>query len=161
MQLGEFHAALVVGAAGEGAVVVKQQPTALVLHDGMMGRPADHRGQNRALERERAARIVADRVDQLVRRAGRVGEVVLAVIGMHPRTFEVSTILVARQDGPAIPVDDGDFARLLLKRQQIAAEPGDARTEGGRVRSGSIGIRDERARLPVLQLSAQRPPKYM
>lgn len=42
-QLGVFHAALVVDAFRQGAVVIEQIPFVFHLHNGMMGCPADNR----------------------------------------------------------------------------------------------------------------------
>ena len=42
LELGELHVSAVVDAVGEFAVVVEEIPLAVVLQNGMMGRPAEH-----------------------------------------------------------------------------------------------------------------------
>ncbi|MNH39607.1 hypothetical protein D3C79_1008040 [compost metagenome] len=52
--------------------MIEQIPLLFKLDNGVMGRPADDRGKNRSLKSERAERILADAVDQLVRSACRI-----------------------------------------------------------------------------------------
>jgi len=71
-QLGEFDAAFVVSSAGQGAVMVEEVPFVPELNNGVMGRPADNRCQNRALELKWARRTFTRGIDDFVRRSGGV-----------------------------------------------------------------------------------------
>lgn len=154
VQLRIFDAAQMVDAAGERGVVVEQIPFALELDDRMVRRPADDRRQDDALVRERPVRVVADGVDQLVRRARRVRQIVLAAKLVHPRPFEIAPVLVARLDRLAVLVQNLHLARRLRERQHVAAQPGDARSERGRVRRGLFAFGIKGSRLPFLELAA-------
>ena len=60
--------------------MVEEPPLAAELHDGVVRGPAVDRGQDDALVGERAVRVVTDGVANLVRVAGGVAEVVLALV---------------------------------------------------------------------------------
>ena len=94
VELRVFYAALVRDAAGELAVVVEEIPVVANLHNGVVRRPAEHRLHDASLVGEGAVRLLALGVAQIVRGAGRVGEVVFAVKLVHPGTLEVSAVSV-------------------------------------------------------------------
>ena len=66
------------------AVVIEQEPFALVLHDAMVCCPAYNGIEDDALVGEGTIRIVADGVAEHVAVTGGVAEVILAVILVHP-----------------------------------------------------------------------------
>lgn len=69
---------------GRHAVVVEKIPLAFILHDTVMGGPADHRLQDDTLIGERTIGVVAHSIAQIVRVAGAIGEIILAILLVHP-----------------------------------------------------------------------------
>ena len=69
---------------GGNAVVIEQEPLALVLDDAVMGCPAHNGIEEHTLIGERSVRIVADGIAEEMTVASRIAEIVLAIILMHP-----------------------------------------------------------------------------
>ena len=64
--------------------MVEQIPLAIEFADAVMRGPADHRRENDSLIRERPVRIVARRLAEQMGVAGRIGEIIFAVVFVHP-----------------------------------------------------------------------------
>ena len=70
MQLGILHSSPVIDPAGHLTVMVEQVPIAVVLNNGMLSGPSDHRLQDLSSESERSIRILPCRIADTVRRPG-------------------------------------------------------------------------------------------
>ncbi|MNE90684.1 hypothetical protein D3C80_1882260 [compost metagenome] len=101
--------------------MVEQVPFILKLDDGMVRGPADDRGKNGAFKRKRSKRAAADSIHQLMRRACRVGQVVIAVIFVNPWSFKISPLLVTGSNRITLLVDDRNLLQLVCKREHILA----------------------------------------
>ena len=113
--------------AAELAVMIEEVRFALVLDNGMMRRPPEHRLQDPAPVREGPKGTIPRGVAQIVRVAGRVGEVVRAVALVHPRSLEEAPVVVVSQDGlPRIGGQDGDFLHLGGKVVHVLCQAGHA-----------------------------------
>lgn len=141
--------------------MVKQPPPAFKLDDAVMRRPAQHGLENAAGVRERAQRAVSDRIDQIVRVAGRVAEVVLAVVLVHPGGLEEAAGVVIGGDGRA-RLGSADLKPLHGRAEgvHVRAEFGDAWEEGdgvgarGLLRAGHGCVEGRARHVPALQLPA-------
>ena len=100
--------------------MIEQEPLALVLYDRVMGGPAHYWVEDYALISEWAVRIVADTIAQHVAVAGRIAEVVLAIILVHPRSLEES-VWIASLQGLSVLIYYQHAAWSLGKLQHIVA----------------------------------------
>ena len=66
------------------AVVIEQEPLALVLDDAVMGGPAYDGIEDDALISEWAVGVVADSVAEEVAVTSRIAEIVFAIVLVHP-----------------------------------------------------------------------------
>ena len=99
--------------------------------------PAHHRREDRALVGERTVRVVADRVAQQMRVAGRVREVVPALVLVQPRRLEEAAVVVVGAQRLAVS-RRGSAPRAALRR--TASCP-----RAGARRAGPAPVRRRRA----------------
>lgn len=110
--LPDLHIPQVVDALAQLAVVMEEPPAALELDDGMVRGPAQHGLQDPPCVREGAEGRVPDGVDEVVRVAGRVAEVVLSRALVHPGGLEEAAVVVVGGDGRAgLGRQDDEVAR--------------------------------------------------
>ncbi len=108
--------------------MVEQVPLALEFTDGVVRGPADHRSENDSLINERPVEMVARGVAQKVGVAGRIRELVFAVVFVHPRCLEEPAVMIARQERLAVRIEDDEVARRFGKLQHVVAQPDDLGT---------------------------------
>ena len=111
--------------------MVEEVPFALEFHDAVVRGPAEDRGEDHALVGERAVRVVADGVAELVRVAGGVAEVVLAVVLVHPAGLEEAALVVLDLDRGAVLVQEDDRLRVLAELEHVLGELHHAGRDGG------------------------------
>jgi len=143
--------------ARNARVVIEEVPLALELCNRVMRRPALDGLQDAVLVSERAERRVADGVRQVVRVAGRVREVVLAVVLVHPGGFEEALVVVAGVDRLAVRVVDHQVLHAGGEGVHVVAQLRHARHDGWLVAGcfhGRVGVALELACSPALQLPA-------
>ena len=75
--------------------MVEEVPLFFELNDGVVGGPTEYRSEDATLVGEGAVRRVSRTIDDFVGVSGGVGEIVFAVIFVHPWTFEVAAFGVA------------------------------------------------------------------
>ena len=157
MQLSELDAAPVVDPARQLAVVVKQVPLSMVLDDGMMRCPAEHRLQNAPAVGEGAIRAVGNRVHDVMRGSCRVGQIVLSAEFMHPRAFKIPPLLILRLQRVPVFVQDHQMLRFGFKMLHVLIKLGEHRADRKVIAfgTGSRGI--EAAGLPHFKLPAPKP----
>ena len=115
--------------------MIAEIPLSLELDDRVVSSPAYDGIEDDTLIAERAVGVVADGIAQEVTVAGRVGEVVFAVVLVHPRSLK-ETVWVASLHGFAILVEDNDVARCLGKLLDIVTHAYHAAGDGRLVGSG-------------------------
>src|SRR5574344_234391 len=76
---------------------MEQVPLSLVLTDAMMGCPTYNRLQDNALVSERTIRIITHRIAEIMSITGRVAEVILALILVHPASLEEAMRIIGWQ----------------------------------------------------------------
>ena len=76
---------------------MEQIPLSLVLTDTVMGCPTYYRLQNDALVSERTIRIITYSIAEIMSITGRVAEVILALILMHPASLEEAMRIIGWQ----------------------------------------------------------------
>lgn len=136
--------------------MVKQIPLALKLGNRMVRRPAQHRLQDPPAIRERPERAVARGVHQVVRVAGRVREVVLPAVLVHPRGLEEAPVVVVRGQRLArLPVQDPQLLRRARKLQHVLAQARHAREQRRHARAAS----NEPSARQHCSCPPQMPPK--
>jgi hypothetical protein len=138
-------------------VVVEEVPLPLELGNGMVRRPALDRLQDAILVSERPQRRVTNRIRQVVRVAGRVREVVLAVVLVHPGGLEEAPVVVAGVDRLAVGVVDDQVLHIAGEGVHVVAQLRHARHQSGFVAGGfhvCVSIAVEFATSPALQLAA-------
>jgi hypothetical protein len=101
-----------------------------------------------------ARRLVAGRVDEEMRVAGRIRQIIGAAILVHPRSLKITPLrVVARQRGAALIHDQ----RVLRRRGELEHIGGETRDFGGE-RGGMVErhlrARHKRAGDPALELAA-------
>ena len=69
---------------GRNAVVIEQEPLALILYDAVMGGPAYDGIEDDALISERTVGIVADGIAEEVAVNCRIAEIEIATVLVHP-----------------------------------------------------------------------------
>src|SRR5690554_1046004 len=94
VQLHHLHVTKMGFAAGHFAVVIKQIPLAFEFYDGMVIGPAKHRLKNNSLISEWTIRVITNAISDIVRVTGRPGEVIFAVIFVHPGGFKKTSFIV-------------------------------------------------------------------
>ncbi|KAL1954283.1 hypothetical protein VTO42DRAFT_1425 [Malbranchea cinnamomea] len=150
-------------AAGERRVVVEEVPLALELCDRMMRRPSQDRFQDAACIGERTQGARSRGVNEVVRVSGRVGEVVCAVVLVHPGSLEEAPVMVVCLERlTCLGGQDDQVLHRRSERAHVVVQLGDARTQRGHIARGLLGSRPagvERARRPALELSAPDPAK--
>jgi len=112
--------------AGDRDIVVEQEPPLLELNDTVMRSPALDGFQNTTSVLEWTVRSVTDGVDKVMGVAGRVAEVVLAVILVHPSSLEEALIVVVSHDRLARLVEQDQLAGRLGNGVHVLAELGDS-----------------------------------
>ena len=115
--------------------MMEEIPLAIVLGNGVVSGPANYGGEYHALIGERAVGIVAGGVAQEMAVAGRVREVILAVVLVHPRRLE-ETVRVACLERFAVLAEDDHAARCFCKLQYIVAHLNHEARERGHVGLG-------------------------
>src|SRR5690606_25475384 len=98
----KFHhldAALVSDSSGMDAVVVVEEPLALKLDDGVMSRPANYRVEDSSGVGEGPDGAVTYRIDEVMRVACGVREVVSTLVLVHPRTLKIASLGVPCGEG--------------------------------------------------------------
>ena len=98
--------------------MVEEIPLAFVLGDGVVSGPANDRSEDHALIGERSVRIVTNGIAEEVAVACRVGEVVLTVVLVHPRSFE-ETVWVAGFQRLSVLVENQYWTWSLSKLQDV------------------------------------------
>jgi hypothetical protein len=142
--------------ARNARVVVEEVPLPLELGNRMVRRPALDRLQDAILVSERTQRRVADGVRQVVRVAGRVREVVLAVVLVHPGGFEEAPVVVAGVDRLAVGVFDDQVLHVAGESVHVVAQLCHAWHQSRLVAGGfhvRVGVAVERLPSPTLQLA--------
>ena len=119
--------------------MVEQIPFSFILYNGMVRGPTHYRSEDDTLIGERSVRIVADGVTQAVRIAGGVGEIIFAVVFVHPTGFEETAFIVASRQRFAILIQNDNGFRLFCKFQHIFAEFGHTSGESLFVAFGQNG----------------------
>lgn len=104
-QFADFQTAEPCLSIGRHTVVVEQIPFSFILYNGMVRGPTHYRSEDDTLIGERSVRIVADGVTQAVRIAGGVGEIIFAVVFVHPTGFEETAFIVASRQRFAILIE--------------------------------------------------------
>lgn len=143
--------------ARNARVVVEEIPLPLELGDRVVRRPALDRLQDAILVSKRTKRRVANGVRQVVGVAGRVREVVLAVVLMHPGGFKETPVVVAGVDRLAVGVVDHKILHVAGESVHVVAQLRHARHQGGFVAGGfhvRVGVAVKLATSPALQLAA-------
>jgi hypothetical protein len=142
--------------ARNARVVVEQVPLSLELSDRVVSRPALDRLQDAILVSERTKRRVANGVRQVVGVAGRVREVVLAVVLVHPGGLEEAPVVVAGVDRLAIGVVDDKILHVAGESVHVVTQlrhPGhQSRLVAGGFHVG-VGVTVKFATSPALQLA--------
>lgn len=140
--------------------MITQPPLSLKLHNRMMRRPTLDGLENPARIREGSHRRVANRVDDVMRVARAVGEVVLVFLFVHPRGFEEAAVVVVGGEGLAIGVVDDQILHGAGEGLHVWAEFGDARHQGGFIAAGFhcfVGGGVEGGAAPALELATPNP----
>ena len=111
--------------------MIEQPPSPIPLHNTMMRRPPHHRLQNPTSIRKRSEWIITRRVDEQVRVARGIGEVVHIVVFMEPGGFEEAFVMVGCYDGEGgAGVEYGEFLDGRGERDHVFVKTGDAGEEG-------------------------------
>lgn len=126
------------------AIVMEQPPAVLELDNGMMRGPAEHGLQDPPGVREGAEGRVPDSVDEVVRVAGRVAEVVPPRALVHPRGLEEAAVVVVGED-----------RRARLRRQDHEVARGRRETPHRRRQGRDLG--EQRGRAAAAGLLGARP----
>ena len=126
----------------------------MILQDGVVRGPAEHGLEDAALVGVRSVRIVGHGVDDVMGRAGGIGEVVFAVVLVQPRIFEIAAVLVAGLDRGTVFVEDHDVARCLGELEHIVLHEGDLRADGVFVPGRLRAVRIELAGAVFFELAA-------
>lgn len=95
---------------------MEQIPLSLVLTDAMMGCPTYYRLQDNTLVSERTIRIITYSIAEIMSITGRVAEVILALILMHPAGLEEAMWIICWQYITLFVNDDNrlwHFSKLL------------------------------------------------
>ena len=121
--------------------------------------PALHGFEHNALVSERAIRVVADGVAQIVGISGGVGEVVLAVVFVHPGRFEETFVVVAFQEKFAVFVQNFHLFHFFGEALQVGAEFGYPRQDGGLVAFTQCPFGIVLVVVPALELTAPNAAK--
>lgn len=98
-QLPHLDASKVILASTQLAIMVEQPPSTLELNNGVMCSPAQDWLENAPAVGEWAIGACAGSVAQVVGVAGRVAEVVAAVVLVHPRSLEESSLVIVSLEG--------------------------------------------------------------
>ena len=125
LQGGDFDIAQV-RFAGKLYIMVEKQPLALDFHNGVVVGPAFHGFEHDAFIGKGAVGIVADGIADVVRVAGRVGEVIFSVVFMEPGGFKKALVVVAFQKQVALFVHDFYFADGFGEAFHVGAHFGHA-----------------------------------
>ena len=75
-------------AAGGDTVVMEEIPLATVFNDAVVGGPAYDRSKDFTAIDEGSVGVVADGVAEQMAVTGGIGEIILAIVLMHPRSLE-------------------------------------------------------------------------
>jgi hypothetical protein len=110
-------------------VVIAEIPLSLILYDGMVSGPAYDGVEDDALIAEWAIGVVTNGIAQEVAVASRVGEIVFAIVFVHPRGLE-ETMRIASLHGFAILVEHNDVAGSLCKLLYVIAHAYHAAVDG-------------------------------
>ena len=99
--------------------MVEEPPFAIILHNTVVGSPADYRSQDLALVGEWSVWAVAYCVAEMMGIACRVALVIFSIIFMHQAGLEETTVIVACCERFAVFVEDDDRLRLLRKLEHV------------------------------------------
>ena len=116
-------------------VVIAQIPLTLILDNRVVGGPTYDGVEDDALIAERSVGIVTDGVAEEVAVAGRVREIVLAIVFVHPRSLE-ETVGVACLHGFTVLVENHDSTGSLGKLLDVVAHADNGAIDGRTVGSG-------------------------
>lgn len=162
--LTSLDAAQVVVALAERGIVVEEVPLLLVLHNRVMCRPSNNWLEDTASICEGTVWAVANSVAEEVGIAGRVREVVLAVVLVCPRRLEETPVMVVCNDGLAgLWGEYLDLANRLGKLVHVLRELGYPWAES--VDVGALGLhlavvlQLELASSPALELTTPETTK--
>ena len=89
--------------------MVEEVPLFFELNDGVVGGPAEDGSEDATWVGEGAVRRVSHSIDDFVGVSGGVGEIVFAVIFVHPGAFEVAAFGVAGGYESTVFVQNLDF----------------------------------------------------
>jgi len=140
-------------------IMMEQEPPLLKFDNTVMRSPALDRLKDTTSVLERTVRSVADGVDKVMRVAGRVAEVVLAVVLVHPCSLEEALIVVVSHDRLALFVEQDQFTRRLGDVVHVLGQLGDAGVQcldafAGRFLWAGHFVVELAGLLPALQLSS-------
>ena len=99
-------------------VVIEQIPLALVLYDRVVSGPSYDGIQDDALIGERSVGVVADGIAQQVAVTRRIGEVVLAIVLMHPAGLKEAVGVTSLQ-GLTVLINDDKRTWSLCKLKHV------------------------------------------
>ena len=120
--------------------MIEQEPLALELYDAVMGRPAYNRIEDHTLIGERSVRIVADGIAEEMTVASRIAEIVLAIILMHPRSFE-EAMRIACLQGFTVLINYQHAVRSLSKLLDVITQTDHEARQGGYIsRRKELGL---------------------
>ena len=114
---------------GRNAVVIEQEPLALVLDDAVMGSPAHNGIEEHTLIGERSVGVVSDGIAEEVAVTCGIAEIVLAIVLVHPRSLK-ETMGITCLQGLSVLVDDDHIARSLCELHHIVAQADYAAGQG-------------------------------
>ena len=100
--------------------MIEQIPLSLILYDRVVGGPSNDGLQDNTLIGEGAVRIVTNGVAKEMAVASRVGEIVFAVVLMHPAGLE-ETMRITCLQGISLFVEDDNGTWRLCKLHDVIA----------------------------------------
>ena len=101
--------------------MMEKIPLALILQNGVVGSPTNHRSKNHTLISEWAVTVVTNSIAQHVAITSGIREVVLAIVLVHPRCFE-ETMWVICLERITFVIHDDDWTWSLSKVETILGE---------------------------------------
>ena len=115
--------------------MMEEIPFTLVFDDAVVCGPANDGSKDHALEGEGAVGIIANGVAQQMAVAGGIGEIVLAIVFVDPRSLEEAVRIISLE-GLSLLVDNHDRPRLLGKLHHVLAQTHAAARQSGFVALG-------------------------
>lgn len=161
-KLRHFDVSQVCLSAREFTVMIEEVPLSFKFSNRMVVSPAQYRVQYYALVGKGAVRIITGSIGNVVGIAGRIREVVRAIVFVHPGSFKKASVVVATQNGFSIFIQNHYFLHGLCKLEHVVAHFGYAGVYRRLVIFAQVGYRTVVlifASVPSLQLAAPYPAK--